>query len=390
MSKNIVICCDGTGNEFRAETKTNVVKLYQALVIDHRQCGYYHPGLGTMGAPNARTWIEKKWTTILGLGFGYGFFDYLGDAYRYLMNTYEPGDRIYLFGFSRGAYTVRALAGVLHLFGLLYPGNEGQIPYITRMFARVSRAAAGERQTFRVFWDFKKTFSRYVNLHFVGVWDTVSSIGWAYDPVILPFSARNPIMEIGRQAISVDERRCYFRQNSWGAPFKVGDRGYFLSRDQDIKQVWFAGVHSDIGGSYIEPESGLSKLTLEWMMNEADAAGLLINSQKADVILGNAPPPRDPGYAIVKPNPCAEMHESLCKFWWLLEVLPHSYWDWDKARRYWTIPRGARRIIPEDSCIYQSVIDRMEYCGYRPSNLPKSYTVEPYRHYPKRQLASAG
>lgn len=125
--KNIVICCDGTGNEF-GDTNSNVVKLYSTLIIDHDQIGYYHPGVGTMGAPNARGPIDKEWTKIDGLAFGKGLLENVGDAYRYLMNNYEDGDHIYLFGFSRGAYTVRALGGVLHMFGLLTPGNEGQIP----------------------------------------------------------------------------------------------------------------------------------------------------------------------------------------------------------------------------------------------------------------------
>ncbi|MEO8727076.1 MAG: DUF2235 domain-containing protein [Acidobacteriaceae bacterium] len=388
MPKNIVICCDGTGDEFGATTNSNVVKLYQTLTIDARQSGYYHPGLGTMGAPNARTWIEKQWTRVLGLGMGYGFFDYLGDAYHYLMDTYEPGDRIYLFGFSRGAYTVRALATILHLFGLLQRGNEGQFPYITRMLSKISRNADGKANQFSVFWDFKRTFSRNVTLHFVGVWDTVSSVGWVYNPVKLPFSARNPIMAIGRQALSIDERRCFFRQNLWGPAYKKGDRGYFLEQDQDIKQVWFAGVHSDIGGGYPEPESGLSKLALEWMLHEADDAGLLINIKKANVVLSNVPPDRDPGHVIAKPDPCAALHESLHGPWWGLEVLPHSYWNPDDKAKHWEVPMGRHRVMPEDSCVYQSVVDRISHCNYKPSNLPQSYTTEPYQHYPKRAGAT--
>src|ERR1700761_8291189 len=132
-NKNIVICCDGTGNEF-GERNSNVVKLYTAVKVYDAQVAYYHPGLGTMGAPNARTRVGKAWSALSGLAFGGGFLDNVADGYTYLMKVYEEGDAVYLFGFSRGAYTVRALAGILHAYGLLCRGNEGHIPYVLRMF----------------------------------------------------------------------------------------------------------------------------------------------------------------------------------------------------------------------------------------------------------------
>src|ERR1700691_3031003 len=106
MAKNIVICCDGTGNGFdNPETDSNVVKLYNTLHIGPEQIAYYHPGVGTLGSPNANGRIAKWWSQMRGLAFGKGLLDNVGDAYRYLMNTYEAGDHIYLFGFSRGSYT---------------------------------------------------------------------------------------------------------------------------------------------------------------------------------------------------------------------------------------------------------------------------------------------
>ena len=107
MSKNIVICCDGTGNEF-AESKSNVIKLYKTLKCDASQIGYYHPGVGTMGSRSALTGIGKTWTKVMGLAFGYGISDNIADAYQFLMKNFEPGDDVYVFGFSRGAYTARA------------------------------------------------------------------------------------------------------------------------------------------------------------------------------------------------------------------------------------------------------------------------------------------
>ena len=101
MPKNIVICCDGTGNEF-SESKSNVVKLYKKLVCDAAQSTYYHPGVGTMGARNALSGISKWWTKVIGLAFGYGISDNIADAYQFLMRNFNPGDAVYIFGFSRG------------------------------------------------------------------------------------------------------------------------------------------------------------------------------------------------------------------------------------------------------------------------------------------------
>jgi len=113
MPKNIVICCDGTGNQF-GENNSNVVKLYSVLVIQPEvQTAYYHPGVGTMGARNALSTLGKLWTKARGLAFGYGLSDNIADAYQFLMSRFEDNDRIYLFGFSRGAYTVRALCGLV-------------------------------------------------------------------------------------------------------------------------------------------------------------------------------------------------------------------------------------------------------------------------------------
>ena len=382
MAKNIVICCDGTGNEF-GDHNSNVVKLYSTLIIDHiQQVGYYHPGVGTMGSPTATNKLSKAWSVLKGLAFGAGLLANVGDAYRYLMNVYETGDRVFLFGFSRGAYTVRVLAGVLHMFGLLCPGNEGLIPYITRLFAKRTRDAGGMTHTFQVAQGFKDTFCRPCLLHFVGVWDTVSSVGWIFNPVQVPYTGRNPDMLVGRHAVSIDERRCYFRNNLWGHPFP----------HQDIKQVWFSGVHSDVGGSYSEATSGLSKIALEWMLHEALPFGLLIDPLRADRVLGTIPSPpvevHDPAAAArtdkdffsvpVAPNPAAPEHNSLTWSWWFLEFLPHSYFDPVKQKPRWRIPFGASRQIPEGSALHATVHQKLNVDPkYHPGNLPKDFTVEP-------------
>lgn len=114
----------------RPSDRTNVVKLYYALVQDPtRQVVSYHLGLGTMEAPGALTGIAKKVTKLAGLAFGDGLERDVRDAYVYLMNNFEDGDRVYMFGFSRGAYTVRAVASLLKMYGLLPRGNEPFVPY---------------------------------------------------------------------------------------------------------------------------------------------------------------------------------------------------------------------------------------------------------------------
>ena len=356
MPKNIVICCDGTGNEF-GSANSNVIKLYSILDLhdSEKQVAYYHPGLGTMGAPNALTKFAKWWTRLFGLMFGRGLLDDVGDAYEFLMNEYRPGDRIFLFGFSRGAYTARALAGMLRMFGLVRRGDPILIRYVTRMFRY------RHRDTFHVAAEFAKAFSVECRPHFIGLWDTVSSVGWIYDPVKLPYTANNPAVAIVRHAISIDERRCFFWQNLWGA----GAAG------QDIKQVWFPGVHSDVGGGYLEKDSGLSKIGLKWMLREARAAGLIVSETGVDAILGVG----TDSYA--KPDPAATGHKSLKGVWWIAEYLPRRFTDMALSPPVTKliIPRGAPRPIPEGSAIHESAFQRMErVAGYRPPNLPSTFT----------------
>lgn len=355
MTKNIIICCDGTGNEFGVQN-SNVVKLYQTLICDGGQIAYYHPGLGTMGARNALTRIGKWWTRLIGLAFGYGISENVADAYQFLMERFEPGDHVYVFGFSRGAFTARALCGLLHFGGLLTRGNEALIPYAIRMIKR-------KNPDFPVTAAFKQTFSRECKPYFVGVWDTVSSVGWIYNAVHFPFTkaTHNPDLRIARHALAIDERRAFFRQNSFGDPHDP---------EQDVMEVWFAGVHSDVGGSYPESESQLSQIALRWMLCEAERAGLRADSQRKAAILGGKPP-------FVAPDPTTKnQHESLHGWWWLGEVWPkvvhietaHGIW-----RRSIRVNFGRRRRIPENALIHESVKQRLANpdLHYLPSNLPQ-------------------
>jgi uncharacterized protein (DUF2235 family) len=359
MPKNIVICCDGTGNEF-GRSNSNVVKLYSVLQRDETQIAYYHPGVGTMGARNALSQVGKLWTKLIGLAFGYGISDNVADGYQFLMRNYQPGDQVYVFGFSRGAYTARALCGVLRGVGLLTLGNEGLIPYALRMLK-------SKQLDFEVMGRFKYTFSRICTVHFVGVWDTVSSVGWVYNAVRFPFvnAGKNPDMGIIRHAVSIDERRAFFRQNLFGAPH---------DDTQDVKEVWFAGVHSDVGGSYAESESQLSKLALRWIICEAELAGLLVDQQRKAAILGG-----DPQYAA--PDALSvNQHESLQGAWWIAELWPkiiHVQTPQGTWRKSIRINGGRPRWMPPDALVHESVETRYRSAtlNYRPANLPEQRRV---------------
>ena len=394
--KKIVICCDGTGNEFGAPNpdpanpsagrNSNVVKLYTALQIDNHQVGYYHPGVGTMGAPTATHWWSRQWTKIKGLAFGAGFSDNVIDAYRYLMEVYSDNggngneDEVYIFGFSRGAYTARALAGLLHGYGLLCKGNEGHIPYAWRMY--IAQHNDRLKKVVEPDGPFKQTFSHQnFRIHFIGVWDTVSSVGWISSPLRLFNLAQNDTILRGRHAISIDEHRCFFQDNLWGVSLP----------GQDLVQAWFVGVHSDIGGSYSQPETGLSDITLRWMLAEVgllpdedgiypDKPGVLLNRPHYDLVLGRMPDPQvDPELLCIPPKSSC-LHNSLTPGWWPLELIPHIFYNKDDGTEQRRVPLGLRRRqIPAGALVHESVAQRLDARAfqYKPSNVSRNELERP-------------
>lgn len=354
MNKNIVICCDGTSNQF-GDRNTNVVKLFSVLPhTPAQQPAFYDPGVGTFSPHPVVTKPAHLLMKGLGLAFGFGLTANIADAYRFLMQNYQPGDKVYLFGFSRGAYTVRAVAAMLHKCGLLLPHNENLLPYAINMYKH-------ERQT-SITSSFKNTFCRPCPVHFMGLWDTVTSVGWVWDPVRLPFTTNNPSVATIRHAVSIDERRGFYRQNLMQS----------ANATQDVQHVWFAGVHSDIGGSYPTDSNGLSKITLEWMLIEAHQCGLLIDAPKALAATR---------YTNALDAPEHIVHTSLKHAWWLLELWPKLTYNYRTGRKRPYINLGRRRYIPKGSAIHASVEKRSEdVSNYNPPNLPQQSTQAPWQH----------
>ena len=244
------------------------------------------------------------------------------------MDHYEPGsdDRIYLFGFSRGAFTARSLAGMLFKCGLLQKGSHNLLPYVSKLYNTGGNDDIAK--------GFKNTYCHECKPYFIGVWDTVASLGHFYGKRLFDDKLRGQIM-FGYHAVSIDEKRKKFPVNLWDDTKK--------QRKQTIEQVWFAGVHSDVGGWY--PKRGLSDSALKWMLLKADAAGIRL---------------RDGWDSKEKINPDPTdkdlKHESREGFY-----------------RLW---RKVQRTIPEDALIHQSVFERIDAgIGYNPSNLPEAYSI---------------
>jgi uncharacterized protein (DUF2235 family) len=349
MAKNVVVCCDGTANEF-ATDHTNVLKLFRVLDNDpSRQVAFYHPGVGTMEAVGALTSASRNLTKFLGLAFGYGLERDICDAYAFLMQQFEPDDALYMFGFSRGAYTVRAAASLLHMYGLLPAGNEPLVPYAIRMMNATNRQKSGA--AFDLAEDFRATFRGTVcRPHFVGVWDTVNSVGWVENPLKLPYSANNPDIAIGRHAVSIDERRAFFRTNLWRPDPPTPDSG-----PKDLKQVWFPGVHCDVGGGYPEAQCGLSKFALEWMVREAALAGLLVDRARLDEVMGRT------GTKFAEADCDAVLHESLTVWWRPAEIMPKRHWNLQTQSEERRRNLGRRRTLPLNPLVHAAAFGRKGY-----------------------------
>lgn len=306
MNQHIVICSDGTGNAAIKGRGTNVFKLYEAVDLEgHRtdgklpaQIGFYDDGVGTG---------RLKLLAMLGGAFGIGLSRNVRQLYTDLARVYEPGDRIFLFGFSRGAFTVRTLSGFIAACGIvdrrhkecnsdddlqrrvyqayrayrdryrtrlmqLFRGKASDAP---ESVVKVRTQVAVQHPGARV-----GALPWQVPIAFIGVWDTVDAVGFPapgladlWNTTIYRFKFPDhilgPMVERARHALAIDDERHTFHPLLWDEKPKEGQKP--LEPDR-IKQVWFSGAHSNVGGGY--PKQGMSLVSLAWMMDEAEAADL--------------------------------------------------------------------------------------------------------------------
>jgi len=304
--KNIVLCSDGTGNTDTEGRGTNVFKLYEAVDIHGyksnsdipRQIAFYDDGVGTENFSVLK---------MIGAAFGYGFAQNVQDLYTELVHVYAPGDKLFLFGFSRGAYTIRALSGMIQYCGVL--DSAGLVPELRlkeqvrlcwKEFEKVAfprfitprgddlrrnlvpptddkadREAANRRKGLG-------SHPQPADIEFVGVWDTVGAVGMPIDflkPLVnwicpRKFDELTPgNVKRACHALSIDDERRTFHPELWN------ERG---APKGQVEQVWFAGVHSNVGGGY--PKHGMSLVTLDWMMEEAGKFGLEFNRAARDYV----------------------------------------------------------------------------------------------------------
>ncbi|WP_353247943.1 DUF2235 domain-containing protein [Salinisphaera sp. T31B1] len=318
MGKNIVICCDGTNSQFGG-VETNVAHLFHRLAADSsEQRKRYEPGVGTFGANIFSVNVGRTLGKLLGAAFGYGLKQNLDNAYRYVVDCYAPGDRLFIFGFSRGAFTARSLASLVDQYGVLDRRDGDRVPeQVAAYLADAPPVRAGCRAP----------VGRCAP-HFVGVWETVGALGLLLRLRRFKHNRLSPGVARAAQALAVDEQRRCFAPTRWDESA--------LGSEQCVRQVWFAGVHADVGGGYVD--RGLARITLDWMLEQAVAAGLRLNPESRTGPAG---------------DPAGALHQSYRGLWRLLG-------------------RHVRRIAA-DADIHASVNRRRVLCrDYDPANLARA------------------
>ncbi|KAF9461536.1 hypothetical protein BDZ94DRAFT_1167539 [Collybia nuda] len=318
-ARTLILCFDGTGDQFDSDN-SNIVDLVRMLRKDdhNRQMVYYQAGIGTYTSPNIATPLAASVSKILDEAIAWNFSAHVMEGYEFLMQNYRDGDRICLFGFSRGAYTARSLAGMIEKVGLLPACNHQQVPFAYKMYTRED--TVGRRQSKM----FKRTFSVEVQIQFIGVWDSVNSVGLI--PRRLPYSKTNTIVKTFRHAISLDEHRAKFQVSVWnkkdeaklGAEGQKPDvsqvangestsaklkanrkskkhkkkkslkamekkHGLCSKNPTDVIEVWFSGCHCDVGGGSVKNGTpySLARIPLRWMIRECfkTETGILFSSE---------------------------------------------------------------------------------------------------------------
>jgi uncharacterized protein (DUF2235 family) len=347
MSKRIAYCADGTWDS--SSNNSNVYRLFKSILTTADQVAYYDDGVGADGLP-----LEK----LVGGAFGTGLFQKIKDGYSKISQVYEADDELFVFGFSRGAYTARSLAGMIAICGL--PTKDFDDNLVETAF----QAYRNKDQRTQLLSTLGKYGMYDAKLTMVGVWDTVGALGipavfGAVSPLIYGFldTSLHPDVLNAYHALAIDERRAAFPPTLWTSQ----------NPGQTLEQVWFCGVHSDVGGGYAADADGtaLSDLTLGWMIDKASDLGLVIDpgvESKYSI-------PLDPEDAL------DQLHES-----------------WNPL---WGFPR--RRTITGSATLSNSVLVRCETdASYRPQNLQFSngtlagqYAMAPVVSVPAALTAAA-
>lgn len=261
--KRLVVCCDGTWNRRDAGPRvTNVAKMAEAVAATAgatRQLVFYDEGVGTGG------FLDR----IVGGATGHGLEKNVLDAYRFIVENHRPGDELFLFGFSRGAYTARSVVGMLRKCGVLRRPDPARLHEAYRLYR------GGEHPDSDVARAFRAANSKPTRVRFIGVWDTVGALGIPAGPLRSISRRRHAfhdvqlsrIVDVACHALAIDERRGAFKPTLWTTTPDARQR---------VRQEWFPGVHSGVGGGY--RDAGLSDVALDWMASEAAAAGLVLTS----------------------------------------------------------------------------------------------------------------
>jgi uncharacterized protein (DUF2235 family) len=335
VSKRLIVFCDGTWNRADQPAPTNVVKLRDAVDTSAGQLVHYEPGVGT-----------RPWERVSGGAFGFGLSRNVQDCYRFLVDHYEPGDELFFFGFSRGAFTARSLAGLVRNSGILQSVHRGRIKEAYRLYRSRKPGDAPAEHAAEAFRD---AYSHPdAEIEFIGVWDTVGALGVPIDGFRPPLLSRrwtfhdttlSRFVHNAYHAISVDERRKPFVPTLWVSKVRADGTVEEPPPAQTVRQVWFAGVHSDVGGGY--PDASLAELPLRWMADRARACGLVLKTGQPVVDAG---------------NPSGLMHDSMTRFYRLLG-------PFDRELK-------TRDGIPVDASVASCVKARCERDGaYRPPGL---------------------
>ncbi|KAI0271808.1 hypothetical protein BGY98DRAFT_1091085 [Russula aff. rugulosa BPL654] len=362
--RTLVLCFDGTTNTY-GNNNTNVVKLYSLLKKDkvEDQLCYYQPGVGTYFSPGVVQPMFQWAATLLDEAIAWYLYEHVIDGYKFLMQNYNVGDRVCLFGFSRGAYTARALAGMLYKVGLLSKDNNEQIPFAYKLYKTSS----------------SRHICRPVPIEFVGVWDTVGSVGVIMGRS-LPFVDVNTTIRVFRQALSLDEHRGKFRPNLYhrgvdkssklpvakdGTQTGPGADEIFQT---DVSEVWFAGCHSDVGGGNASNTAthAVADIPLRWMIEQ-----IVQSNTHAQILFDHDAFARAIPRATVDvasldaQDAVQKITDQLWKMplWWILEILPMTYM-YQNAQDKWNttfVPHlGRGRRVPQGPAFHASVKLRMD------------------------------